>query len=221
LCTIPAFRPDLEREVDLIEEVARVRGFEAIPVHDRVTVQIKGLQESERAVRAMGSVLSGLGFFETVTFGFVTPRQAAAFLPTGLLPLAVDDVRRQADGTLRPSTIPSLLACRRKNQDGGAPGGVRLYETASTFAQTGAGALVERRTLALLADVPGVGKASPGPSMNARPRCGCCAARWSRCAQPWAGRTRRPSSSRARRPRAMPRPALACWSTAQHSAGSG
>lgn len=163
-CVIPAWRPDLEREVDLIEEVARIRGLDAIPVHPRVAVQVRGPQESERAVREIGAILAGLGFYETVTFGFVTPKQAEPFMPAGLSALAVDDDRRKHEGTLRPSIIPSLLACRKKNQDGGveAAGGIRLYETGAVFAQDAGPQTVERRVLALAMDVPGVGKGKPG-----------------------------------------------------------
>jgi phenylalanyl-tRNA synthetase beta chain len=176
LCTIPPFRPDLEREVDLIEEVARIKGFDAIPVHDRVTVQIRPPQASESAAVELGSVLTGLGFYETVTFSFIPPKHATPFLSWSLAALSVADDRRAADGTLRPSILPSLLACRRKNQDGGVdvPGGIRLFETAAAFSEPKnerkAHDLVnashrpslERQTLALLMDVPGVTKGKAG-----------------------------------------------------------
>jgi len=71
---------------------------------------------------------------------------------------------------LRPSILPSLLACRRANQDGGVgsglvgAAGVRLYEMASAFAEKdGPGReSVERRQLAMLIDVPAVGAGKPG-----------------------------------------------------------
>jgi len=166
---IPPSRADLTREVDLIEEVARLKGFDAIPIHDRISVQVRGPQPSESAACELASVLTGLGFFETVTFNFISPRHAAPFLRAGLACLAVDDARG-ADGTLRPSTLPSLLLCRKKNQDGGAPPGLRLFETASTFADPAPGGQpaashvgaaapsAELRTLALALDIPGVHK---------------------------------------------------------------
>lgn len=163
-CRIPAYRLDLEREVDLIEEVARVHGLDRVPIHDKVSVRVRPPQHSEAAIRAMGEALSGLGFFETVTFSFISPKHAKPFLGQGLELVAVDDDRRKADGTLRPSTIPSLMLCRKANQDAGAtsPGGVRLFESAATFAQRAGNQSAERRTLALLMDVPGVerGKAA-------------------------------------------------------------
>lgn len=155
LCTVPAHRPDVEREIDLIEEVARIRGLDKLPVHEKVGVRVKPPQNSERAVRELGSVLNGLGFYETVTFTFVSPKDAAPFLPAGMETLCVCDERRKADPVLRPSALPSLLACRQRNQhanvEGDGDGGVRLFEFSAVFAQQG-GREVERRNLALYAD---------------------------------------------------------------------
>jgi phenylalanyl-tRNA synthetase beta chain len=164
---VPAWRPDLEREIDLIEEVGRIHGLDRLPVKALVSVAVRGPQASERAMERMGAALMALGFFETVTFSFVSPRVAEAFLPRGMSLLNVADSRRKEEPTLRPSVLPSLLACRRANQDGGVeqPGGVRLYETAATFAEAiakGAPKSVERRTLALLMDVEGVGRGKAG-----------------------------------------------------------
>lgn len=156
-CTIPAHRPDLEREIDLIEEVARIRGLDKLPVHEKLPVRVAAPQASERAVRELCSALTGMGFFETVTFTFVTPEHAAPFMPEGMASLAVSRDRRPADPVLRPSALPSLLACRRKNQDGGAladesdSAGARLFEISSVFAQQGARA-IERANVALLCD---------------------------------------------------------------------
>lgn len=156
-CTIPAFRPDLTREIDLIEEVARVHGLAHLPVLDALPVRPRPAQRREAAERVAARTLTALGFYETVTFSFCRPADAEAFAPTGSTLIHVDDERRGAEPTLRPSVLPSLLACRRANQDAQnhPPGGVRLFESASVFAQAATGA--ERRVVALLADVPGEG----------------------------------------------------------------
>ncbi len=165
LCTVPAHRPDLEREIDLIEEIARIRGLDKLPIHDKVGVRVRPPQNSESAARALGHVLTGLGFYEAITFTFLSEKDAAAFLPAGMESLRVCDERRKADPVLRPSALPSLLACRRRNQDGGVEGdgdgGVRLFEFSAVFAQQG-GKEVERRNLALAADAcfPAGGKAA-------------------------------------------------------------
>ncbi len=161
VCTIPPWRIDLTREIDLVEEVARTRGLDAVPINERIPVAVTPPQEDERAMREIAGVLTGLGYYETVTFSFVSPEAASDFVAHDLRLVEVDDERRKAEPTLRPSAIPSLLACRRANQDAQAspPGGVRLFETSAVFAQTQSGESRERRTLTLLADVPGQGAA--------------------------------------------------------------
>ncbi len=159
VCTIPAFRDDLTREIDLIEEVCRLKGFRHIPTPEKLPLRVRPPQEDERAMRELARVLTGLGFSETVTFSFVSPKDAEAFVAPGLRTVGVDDERRGAEPTLRPSVLPSLLACRRKNQDAqaAAPGAVRLYEISAVFAQTGERRNAERPTLAMLLDTPGEG----------------------------------------------------------------
>ncbi len=161
-CTIPPFRHDLSREIDLIEEVARLKGFDAIPILDRMPIVAKHPQDSESAVRAIGTILGGLGFYETVTISFVSKQVAGPFLSPGLRLLAVDDERRGQEPYLRPSILPSLLACRRTNQNGQVeqPGGVRLWEISAVFAEEDKEGRsgIENRNLALLMDVPGTGK---------------------------------------------------------------
>lgn len=159
-CAMPPFRLDLTREVDLIEEVARAHGVDTIPIADALSVVIAHPQESERGAERLAGVLTGLGFYETITFSFVSPADAEPFLPQGLAAVSVDDDRRKAEPTLRPSLLPSLLACRKANRDAQVEvdGGIRLYETGSVFAEKD-GESVEFRSLALLMDVPGGAKA--------------------------------------------------------------
>lgn len=162
LCTVPANRRDLTREIDLVEEIARVRGLDAVEVRTSIPVSVKPPQASESARRELGAVLTGLGFTETVTFSFVSREAAAAFLPEGLRLVEVSEERRKAEPACRPSVMPGLLACRRANQHGGVrvPGGVRLFEIASVFAQDASGRATERACLSMLVDVPVAGKSA-------------------------------------------------------------
>jgi phenylalanyl-tRNA synthetase beta chain len=164
-CIIPPFRPDLSREIDLIEEIGRLHGLEKIPTHEKMAIVAKPPQTSERARRELSSLLAGMGFFETVTFSFTSPKEAELFLPAGLATVAVDDDRRKEDPTLRPSAIAGLLACRRGNQhaQSAAPGDVRLFEISAVFAQAAQGTTpvtVENFNVALLADVTIKGKSA-------------------------------------------------------------
>ncbi|USN99342.1 MAG: phenylalanine--tRNA ligase subunit beta [Phycisphaeraceae bacterium] len=167
-CEIPPHRArDLTREIDLIEEVARITGYDAIPIAESMSVKIDAPQPERRARRELVRVLTGLGFDETVTFSFTSPRHAELFVAPGLEAAAVDDARRADEPTLRPSGLLGLLGCRRANQSArsAAPGMVRLFEVTSTFAQHPAAGdetvppeSVERRNVCLLMDAPGSGE---------------------------------------------------------------
>ncbi len=155
-CAVPPHRRhDVTREIDLIEEVARAEGFAAIPVHEKMPARTAPPQTSESALKALGHALTGMGFFETVTFSFATRDDAALFMPPGLRALAVDENRRKEAPALRPSAVPSLLDCRLVNQNAGVePGAVRLFETAAVFAETESGETMEHRNVTLLIDAP-------------------------------------------------------------------
>lgn len=165
-CTIPHHRPDITREIDVIEEVARLHGLDSFPLSPTIAVRVDMNQPSswsarEEATDLIAQTLTGLGFYEAVTVSFVTQAQATMFLPKGLRALRVDEARRPGNPYLRPSIVPSLLTCRRANQDAritpDAGGGVRLFECAAVFAEDDDGPSHARQTrehrrLALLMD---------------------------------------------------------------------
>ncbi len=161
-CTIPPFRShDVTREIDLIEEVARARSLDVIPIQKTLPVTAREPQESERAMSAIAKTLTGLGFFETITFSFTAPKLGKLFQRADTDLVAVDDDRRKAEPTLRPSVLLGLLGCRHTNQSARTqlPGGIRLYEVAQRFAQdTGTTNSNEQRVLAMLMDVDFTGK---------------------------------------------------------------
>ncbi|MDX1683503.1 MAG: hypothetical protein R3336_10305, partial [Phycisphaeraceae bacterium] len=150
-CEIPSFRLDLQREVDLVEEVARMVGFGNVPVQEKMDIVARPLQMTVRARRELDTVLVGHGYHETVTFGFLAEKYAQPFAEAGDQLARIDDERRKSEPILRPSLLPSLLACRKGNQDVGNER-VRLFEQAATWRKRD-GKLVEERHLALLADV--------------------------------------------------------------------
>lgn len=161
-CVIPPHRShDVTREIDLIEEVARARSLGVIPVQQTLPVRAREPQTSERAMSTIARALTGLGFYETVTFSFTSHKKGELFRRTGTDLVSVDDDRRKAEPTLRPSVLLGLLGCRHANQSARTttPGGIRMYEHAQCFAQTeGSRETQEHRSLALLIDVPFEGK---------------------------------------------------------------
>ncbi len=156
-CTVPSHRLDLKREVDLVEEVARLHGLDQVPTRDKIEIEARPMQPAVAARQMLGRVLAAHGYHETITFSFVRIKHGGAFLDEASEPVMVDDERRKAEPMLRPSLLPSLLACRKANQDRGNTN-LRLYEAAATWRRHG-GRFLEQQRLALLADVPAGGDA--------------------------------------------------------------
>ena len=147
VCTIPSHRPDLSREVDLIEEVARMVGYDSIPVAAAVTHPVAQPARAESMRDQVGRVMSAAGFDEAVTFTFVDAEHAALFgCPS---PVCVDPLTRRANNALRPTLLPSLLAACKTNQDVGNAD-VSLYELAAAFPPTDGPLPAETRELAMV-----------------------------------------------------------------------
>ena len=152
----PPRRVDVEREIDLIEEICRLNGLDAIPTTPTLAVRVTSPNPIERGTRAVKDLLVSMQFIETITHTLVSDRAGEAFLAHDATLLRVDDARAGGEPALRPSVITSLLRVRRHNEDQGATN-LRLFENASAFHYAD-GKHVERPTLALLADAPtGVG----------------------------------------------------------------
>jgi phenylalanyl-tRNA synthetase beta chain len=151
--TVPSHRLDLNIEVDLVEEAARVLGYERVPVRDEIAIRVTPPEPSARAVDVVRSTLVSGGYFEAVTFGFVSDALAADFVPPEArrdapLPRA-DAAVRKADAALRPSILPGLLEAVRRNEAAGTPG-AKLFEIGSTFWNNPAGGVEERQRLGLV-----------------------------------------------------------------------
>lgn len=152
---IPSFRLDLRREVDLIEEIARLHGLDAIPIKPKLELVARPPQDTVQAKRLIGDVMVAHGYHETITFSFINPDLATPFLPPEAEALLLEGDHKKDEPMLRPSLLPSLLQCRKLNQDAGNHG-VRLFESASTWAVVD-GQTVETVKLALLRDAEGPG----------------------------------------------------------------
>lgn len=148
--TVPPWRLDLNIEADLIEEVARIVGYEQIPVRDELSLRVSPEDSIQRAGEIVNDVLVGAGYFEAITFSFVSDALADDFTPAEAkaLPRAAHAVRK-VDGRLRPSLLPGLLEAVRRNETAGVAE-ARLYEIGSTFWTTRDGTVEERRRIGLV-----------------------------------------------------------------------
>jgi phenylalanyl-tRNA synthetase beta chain len=129
----PSWRSDLEREIDLIEEVARVHGYEKIPEDRPVPLTSAPRSTRERVESETRSTLIGLGFDEAVTYSLVADELAEPLAPEDLgEPIRVDHSSRRKENALRRSLIPSLLNARRHNEAHGNPD-ADLFEIANVY----------------------------------------------------------------------------------------
>ena len=129
----PSWRADLTREIDLIEEVARVHGYEAIPEDVRVPMVPSARTHDDEVLSRLRHVLTAAGLYEALTVSVVEEEASSAFSPwTAAEPLrALTPVLRRAD-RLRRSLVPSLLSARRHNESV-ANATIELFEIARVY----------------------------------------------------------------------------------------
>ncbi|WP_435007726.1 phenylalanine--tRNA ligase subunit beta [Tundrisphaera lichenicola] len=129
----PSWRSDLEREIDLIEEVARIHGYDHIPEDRPVPLASSPRGPRERVEDATRSLLTGLGFEEAVTLSFVPDELVGAMEVEGAQPpIRVEHSVRKRANALRQSLVPSLLAVRKHNEAHGNLD-VDLFEIANVY----------------------------------------------------------------------------------------
>lgn len=130
---VPSFRGDVAREIDLIEEVARVHGLDNIP-EGILSAFPAPETESERLLEGVKTALVGAGFREALTFSFVEAgeHQRLEQWWSPALPYEVRNPMRAPERFLRRSLLPNLLDCVRRNRHAGIDR-VRLFEVARVF----------------------------------------------------------------------------------------
>ena len=112
----PTWRRDLTRECDLVEEVARIHGYEKIPVDADVPVVSTSKSRRDRVVDRVCRTLNSLGYFEAITLSFVDGETRELFVPRGVERVQVEHSSRKQENHLRQTLIGSLLHSRRENE---------------------------------------------------------------------------------------------------------
>ena len=125
----PSWRPDLAIPTDLVEEVVRLVGVDAIPATPMVrhaSVARPVLTEAQKRQRLTRRLLAGRGFVEAVTWSFVPPEHAKLF-GGGRHELALSNPISTELAAMRPSLLPGLIAAAKRNRDRGFADGA-LFE---------------------------------------------------------------------------------------------
>jgi phenylalanyl-tRNA synthetase beta chain len=129
----PSWRRDLTREADLIEEVARIHGYEQIPEDVAVPMTSSTRTHADRILEKIRGVLTASGMDEALTLSVVDGQSSASMSPwTAAEPLrSMIPIIRGAD-YLRRSLIPSLIGARRTNETLSNPE-IELFEIAKIY----------------------------------------------------------------------------------------
>lgn len=156
LWEVPSFRADLQRHIDLVEEIVRVKGLDAIPSRLRGTfVASSAVDHAYDADMRLRERLAGLGFHECQTIKLISAEQLTDCLPLKPLrdgdTIAVSLPLSEDHAILRPSLVPGLVASAERNIRQGAAS-LRLFEMGRFFRNAGGGKAtdLEADSLAIL-----------------------------------------------------------------------
>ncbi|HUZ93773.1 MAG TPA: phenylalanine--tRNA ligase subunit beta [Edaphobacter sp.] len=143
---LPSWRLDLEREIDLIEEVARVYGYNGFAN----TLPTPGIVIAHPAAAAEAAVrerLLALGFSESISSTFASQAESDLFAATGKGTVAMENPLSEEAALLRPSLVPGMLTMLAHNLNRDVQT-VRLFEQGAIFTG-GTDEVVESASLSL------------------------------------------------------------------------
>jgi len=132
--TAPSFRPDIEREIDVIEEVARLMNFDKIPTKAVSALPYDlPVNRHDRMLDLLRAHLRELGLYEVVTNSMIAKRELQGIddrLPVNILNPISDDMN-----VMRTSLLPGMLKVLAYNINRNMPD-IRIFEVGRTFEKT-------------------------------------------------------------------------------------
>jgi len=132
----PSHRFDLAVAVDLIEEVARLKGYDHIPARPpRGQAHLKPVPEDRRSVARIKQHMTDLGYQEVVTYSFIAETAERELFPDRTAIPLLNPIASQM-GVMRGSLLPGLLQTLRHNLNHGQER-LRLFEFGRCFLGTG------------------------------------------------------------------------------------
>jgi phenylalanyl-tRNA synthetase beta chain len=134
LVHIPSWRLDIEREIDIIEELARLHGYDKFPnTLPAYSGEVRDLPDAHKEARLRSSLLA-LGYNETISLTFISKEDARRFSSAAELDLA-NPLSDEAS-VMRTSLVPSMLNMLAYNLNRGNDN-VRLFEVGNIFEASG------------------------------------------------------------------------------------
>jgi phenylalanyl-tRNA synthetase beta chain len=132
----PSFRPDLEREVDLVEEIARRHGLDHVPTRLPSPMAVTGMRARRRPEARTGArvrqALLAAGVSETVQFAFASEAALAPYQSDGRQAVTLRNPLGEEQRCLRTRLLPGLLQTLRRNARRGVAS-QQLFEVGPVF----------------------------------------------------------------------------------------
>jgi phenylalanyl-tRNA synthetase beta chain len=136
---LPSWRLDLEREIDLLEEIARVYGYDRFCKTLPDFAGVVREQPQAAALRALRRVLLGGGWSEAISSTFVSEADAKLFAPQPGTAVPMENPLSEEAGMLRPSLVPGMLTMLGHNLRHGVEDAA-LFELGTVFTGVGVSA---------------------------------------------------------------------------------
>lgn len=147
--TVPSWRVDISREVDLVEEIVRVHGLDDLPAtQPRVVDPVGGRPESIKVQESLRDCFRTAGFTEVIQMSFGDPALEKIVEP-GVEPLRLANPMAETSSALRTTLSGGLLAAARKNRARGVRR-MALFEVGDVFLPTADGGVSEESRAAIL-----------------------------------------------------------------------
>ncbi len=147
---VPSYRADLQRPIDLIEEIARVHGLAEVPARMQVAPSPASAQDARHDfVLGLKTKLASLGWFEARTLKLISRAQLADVPRAVVADVPLKNPLSEDHTTLRPSVIPGLLAVAVRNRSQGV-NRLAFFECGTVFAAGKDGEATESQSIGLL-----------------------------------------------------------------------
>src|SRR6266849_2099853 len=136
-CTQPSWRAEVEREIDLIEEIARIYGLDKFPPRLPAARQGAARLPHYEAETRLRERLIGLGYREILSIPHVAEERDALFRPGGISPARLSNPLSEEANVLRSTGLVTMAAALEWNLNHGQRN-VRLFEISSHYRLNGA-----------------------------------------------------------------------------------
>ncbi len=128
LASVPTFRPDLEREIDLIEEIARVNGYDNIPLVPKINITLEQKTDQQKFEDEVRNIISSLGFFEMIN----NPLESEWEAKLSGNPITLANPQSVEMSCLRTSLLAGALNSVKRNLNFGIRD-IMLFELGNVF----------------------------------------------------------------------------------------